>query len=314
MCNINELQAYAAYLDDERVLNNSSSGGMFTVFSRYIISQGGVVYGAAMNSDCKSAAFRRVEDACGLDIFSGSIYFQVPIGSAFSEIEQDLINNRLVLFVGTPCQVNAIKAYLKNDYSNLFCIDIICHGVPSTKIWEKYLESISINHVERVNFRCKKRNWINYGMEITYDNKKRFISKENNSYMFLFLNDLSLRPSCYKCNSKNNNKSDITLGDLWGVQNIDKSMINDYRGCSFVIVRTHKGTELFKKIERDICYKSIVYREAVRYNRAEVESMDRPSKRDALYRELNEKGYKYIENKYFKLSLKRIIKKILHGV
>ena len=132
--------AYAGYNKAEDIRRQSSSGGLFTLLATTIINRGGVVFGAGFDETLtlKHSAVDKVE---GLYKFRGSKYVQSTIGDTYREAETLLKEGRWVMFTGTPCQIGGLYAYLRKDYPTLFTQDIICHGVPSPLVFEKYIEN-----------------------------------------------------------------------------------------------------------------------------------------------------------------------------
>ena len=136
--NESEPEAYAAYYTDDQVRLQSSSGGLFTLLAETVISSGGVVFGARFDEDF-NVIHDCVEKIEHLYELRGSKYVQSRIGNTFKQVRGFLECDRLVMFTGTPCQISGLKHYLGRDYDNLICQDIICHGVPSPKVWAKYI-------------------------------------------------------------------------------------------------------------------------------------------------------------------------------
>ena len=167
------LKVYAGYIADKDIRLNSSSGAVFSMLARYVFSKQGVVYGVKMSEDCYSAEFTRVEDESGIVMIRGSKYMQAKMGDTFKQVREDLLTGKLVLFSGTGCQVNGLKCYLKKDYGNLLCVDVICHGVPSPALWKKYVKFLETKHggkIKAVNFRCKDDSWTDFGIKKIIEN------------------------------------------------------------------------------------------------------------------------------------------------
>ena len=171
----------------------------------------------------------------------------------------------MVLFSGTGCQVSGLKNYLQKEYNNLICIDLVCHGVPSPKIWKKYVENRAKIDNEgkfpkRINMRSKATGWsrYSYSIQFFYNEKKQYLqSSGKDSFMRAFISDLCSRPSCTKCQFKGiNRNSDFTLGDYWGIWNQDLSM-DDNKGTSLVYIHTNKGREMLGKIKDSIIIKEM---------------------------------------------------------
>ena len=298
-------KVYACYNKNKDVRLNSSSGGVFSAISEYVFNKNGIVYGVAMSEDCYSSEFIAVTDKIGLEKLRGSKYLQAKIGNIFRQVKNDLLAGKTVLFTGTGCQVNGLKGFLGKDYENLICADVICHGVPSPYLWEKYArnqEEKNDGRLKQIEFRCKDDSWINYGMkEILKKNTqdkeiKNYISKDMNPYMQMFLRDFCLRPSCYECVAKKKLESDLTLGDFWGVKELPE--LFDGIGTSLVLIRTNKGQDIFNHISGKMKFKEISYELAVKSNPAEYRSCTRPLQRDEFFVDMHKLSFKEMEKKY----------------
>lgn len=304
---------------NDKIRFESSSGGVFSLFSEYIISLGGSVFGVSMSEDCKRAVFMQVHKINQLKYLRGSKYIQASTGEIFRTVKEELDRKRVVLFSGTPCQINGLKSYLGNDPAHLISVDIICHGVPSPLVWRKYMERAEEKvRTVAVSFRCKDHGWENYGIKRTDANhKNRFISKDEDAYIQFFLKDYCLRPSCYECKVKNSRYSDVTIADFWGVEHFAPEL-NDGGGASFVIVRSPKGKSLLEKVIKNTESQKVDYDKVIRYNTAEYESKKRPDERDTFFRDINRLSFKEMERKYLPLSvnqrMKRVIKKTKKGL
>ncbi len=263
-------QAYAIKAKDE-VRLNSSSGGVFGVIANKILEENGAVYGASFDNNFKLGHIK-ITKKKDLYKIQGSKYLQSDLKNVFSEIKIMLEENKKVLFSGTPCQVKGLKHYLQKDYKNLFTIDVICHGVPSPYVFEKYkkkLEEISKSKIIDYSFRNKDLGWKKFSTKIMFENKK-IISEpfDKNIYMQGFLRNLYLRDSCYLCTSNNfTSTSDITLGDYWGIEDIHPEF-NDDKGISLVLINSEKGKQLFKDVSNEFDYIKTELSEAVKYNKA----------------------------------------------
>lgn len=311
------LNTYAAYAFDDLIRKQSSSGAIFSLIAEKILSLSGIVYGVTMTDDCKGAEFVRVDNIEQLHLLRGSKYIQAKVGQSYKSVKNDLNSGRIVLFSGTGCQNNGLKNYLGKDYENLYCIDVVCHGVPSPKLWRHYLEHIeTINNAKiiGVNFRCKDQGWKNFGMEeIQHDKKKVYIPSSQDSFMRMFLRNYCLRPSCYECEAKLVRCADLTLADFWGINFVAPEM-NDNKGVSLVIIRSQRGQSLFDTIQEKLCYKKVDYNAAIKYNPSEITSAPRPKERNKFFTDLEKKEFIKMEKKYAgdaKIPLKQKLKNIL---
>ena len=279
--------AYACYNKDDEIRMQSSSGGVFTLFAEYVIQQGGVLFGAVFDDD-----FNVIHSFIGkeqdLYKFRCSKYVQSKIGGTYSQAKDFLEHGKKVLFTGTPCQIAGLKAYLSKDYVNLICQDIICHGVPSPKVWGKYLsecEKRQQSSAKHIDFRNKQDGWQNYKLSISFKNGITYM-KPKNSYIMAFLNNISLRPSCYACEFKTLNRlSDITLADFWGIKSIMPEMFDD-KGVSLVLINSDKGEAVFKAISDKLVYKEANINEAIKNNPSAIQSSPIHPKRDYFFENL----------------------------
>lgn len=224
-------------------------------------------------------------------------------------------NDVIVYFSGTPCQVDGLIAFLGKEYDNLICQDIICHGVPSPKIWKQYLKQFNIEKNAKILFRDKRTGWESYSF--TIDQREKYTQRASeNLYMKVFLNNLCLRPSCYQCHSKGNfRKSDITLGDFWGVEKVCSEMYNE-KGTSLILINSEKGKKIFGKIKRNLKIKEINIEEAIKYNESIYKSAFENKKREKFMSEIDKKkeSFNNIAWKYVKDPVILRVKKKLYNL
>lgn len=252
----NEPEILAGMAADE-IRAIASSGGMFPILAEYMIEQGGYVVGAAFSDDF-SVRHIVVDKKEDLTKLYGSKYLQSNTGYVYRDVKDLLDRNKSVLFSGTPCQCAGLKTFLQKEYENLILIDLICSGVPSYKLFEKYLreQGICIQDINSINFRGKQNGW-NYDFCLTIDTKEKthVTPFSQSSYLNLFNNGISIRNSCYNCDfAKINRAGDITLGDFWEIESIDPEL-NDKKGVSLVLVNTLKGSALLDKIKEKVFLK-----------------------------------------------------------
>ncbi|MBR6133256.1 MAG: Coenzyme F420 hydrogenase/dehydrogenase, beta subunit C-terminal domain [Bacilli bacterium] len=285
---IKPLDTYAAFAKDKDIRNNSSSGGLFTLFAKEVINNKGVVVGATLNGHrVEHIIINKEED---LDKLRRSKYVQSDLNNIYKEVKDYLDKNITVLFSGTACQIAGLKSYLNKDYVNLICLDVVCHGVPSPKIFDYYLNEVEKKYkikVTDVNFRSKVNGWNPFNLDVGSKNKLVLSeSISENIYMKAFLQNLILRPSCYNCHFKDFKVySDITLGDYWGVEivhNDDKKFL-DNKGVSLITLNSVKGIKLFDKISKELYYKESNIDEACKYNTAITTSVGKSSRYDEFW-------------------------------
>ena len=253
------------------------------------MKSGGIIYGAAYN-DQGIVKHIGIENREELQKLRGAKYSQSILGDCFQLLKRQLISGRKVLFSGTSCQVAGLKAYLQKDYNNLICVDFVCHGVPSPMVWEKYLKyraKIDNNGVlpQHINMRNKESGWskYSYSIDFSYTDNRRYLSQNGNDpFMILFVNDYILRESCSNCRFKGYSRdSDITLGDFWGIWNIDSDM-DDNGGTSLVLVNSAKGENMLAEISENIKCKKFTLEQAVRENPSLIKSVVHKADRDHI--------------------------------
>lgn len=266
-------KVWAAFSKDKDIRRQSSSGGIFTELAQLVLSEGGVVFASRLSDDQKELIFDRCEEKRKLDRFRGSKYVQSNPKCIFKTVKRELEINRKVMFVGTGCQIAGLRTFLRKPYNNLLCVDIICHGVPSPKLWREYLSGIEKKHgsqATKVSFRYKKPSWTQFSMKVDFNNGNSYVrSKFNDPYLIAFLKEISLRESCYACPYTSTKRmGDITLADFWGYRSTSYKMRNNEKGISLVLINSEAGEEWFDKIIPYIEYVEKSLREAMGGNRS----------------------------------------------
>lgn len=287
--------AYAGINNDTDIRLQSSSGGIFTLIAEQILQKNGVVFGACFDKQW-NVVHRYTETKEGLSRFRGSKYVQSHIGDSFLQAKRFLDEGREVLFSGTPCQIAGLKNFLRKPYQNLLTVDVVCHGVPSPKVWQKYLhESVcKVYHIRQsssfpladkianISFRSKEKGWKGFCMSIVYKNqKKEVIPFYNDTYMNIFLSNLSLRPSCYACPAKlHHTQSDITLADFWGIDRLHPEMDDD-KGYGLILVHNDHALSLLKSLGCQLHEQKL--EEIIAFNPSIAYSVKEPVNRNFFY-------------------------------
>ena len=301
ICHQNTL-AHAAYTMDTKVRMESSSGGIFFELSKEVLKQSGVVYGAAYDKKFR-VTHRCVDQYENLDALHGAKYSQSDLGECFPEIKKRLECGQQVLFSGTPCQVSGLQSFLGRGYENLICIDFVCHGVPSPMVWEKYvlyrsnLDSQG-SLPQYINLRCKKSGWSKYAYSIDffYEDGARYLCRNSeDEIMKMFVGDYILRKSCGYCQEKGyERKSDITLGDFWGIWDVAPEM-DDNKGTSLILVHSEKGYSMLKQINNRIKIKEVKLNQASQMNRAMIKSVKHQKVRGDILEAISKSGFQPLQ-------------------
>lgn len=287
--------SYGGWNKDEEVRKRSSSGGVFHLLCKFVINKKGVVFGAAF--DEKFDVYHTYADNINdCEKFKGSKYVQSVLGNSYSKAKEFLDEGRTVLFTGTPCQIAGLYSFLKKNYKNLITQDIVCHSVPSPKVWTAYKELIGERkQITDIQFRNKEKGWKNGTFEVLLDNDTIFSKPYSDTiYMKGFLNGLYSRPSCYDCKFANLNRmSDITLGDFWGVDTFYPELFDD-KGTSIVLVNSKKGNKIFRIIKKGMKTKKVLLKKAIWYNPAVNGSLNMNPNRKLFFKDNSELNKKYL--------------------
>ena len=306
LLNTDEPMVYAAFSKDKKARGHSSSGGLFTEIAMSILQQDGIIFAARMSDDCKSVIFDSCTSEQDLSRFRGSKYVQSSPGLIYRDVKRSLQGGKKVLFVGVPCQVDGLKKYLNSDYDNLLTVDIICHGVPSPKLWRDYsekLENENGSKMRNVSFRYKKPNWTRFSLRVNFESGKKIVnSKFDDPYLIAFLKEISMRENCYSCEYTSTRRTgDITLADFWGYRSDNFRMRNTEKGLSLVLLNTQKGKMLFQSIKDKIMFRERTMQEAMSGNRSLKQPWKKNPTSDAFWNE-------YIYGEGMEIAMKKYCK------
>ena len=300
---------YAAVSGDTDV-RESASGGLFASFAQAVIADGGAVYGCAMEYENGKLWPRHIciTEQQDLIRLKGSKYVQSDLGDSYRDIQRRLTEGQTVLFSGTPCQVAGLKGFLRKDYENLFTVDIVCHGVPSVKLFQEYIafeEKKQGAKVTSFRFRDKSQGWKLYG-SMTLDNGQTIhFEPEESSYYQMFLNSYTYRENCYTCPYASDHRAgDITIGDFWCIELVHPELLAENggpldheKGASCMIVNNSRGQVLLEKYGSGICRWASTYENASKYNHQLTNpSVMKPERVEALA--LSREQYEKVESWY----------------
>ena len=311
-----EQKAYIVNNKNEEIRKDSTSGGAFTPIAEYILSKGGVVFGAAFDYNFK-VIHTYVEKKEELSRFRGSKYVQSYLGDTFKLVKEFLNNDRMVCFSGTPCQIEGLKSFLQKDYKKLITVDVMCHAAPSPLVWKKYLKyqtsKMKGKKIEKVLFRDKSKYGYKYStMTIKTDKDEYSKGVETNPYLRAFFGDLSDRPSCYECKFKKQcHISDFTIWDCFIVENFDKNLDDD-RGTSRILVNSQNGNTIFEEIKDNFNYVEVETEALVKNVKEMLHSVEKNNRREDFFRDLNELSEELFFQKWFpdtiKVKFERVVR------
>ena len=247
------VQIFATYINSPDNLIKSSSGGMGYCLMNYCLRNGIHSFGVSYSENYTRAKYIEIKDREDIQACLGAKYIQAKKNDCFKIIEKYLIDSEKVLFIGLPCEVAALKVFLKTDYKNLFTVELICHGPTSDYAAEQFIQRISGKRfLKSFTIKHKKKGWTPGYIRAVYEDGHVF-SKifDSTEYGFAFRN--FSRPSCYSCHFRGHNSfADITIGDYWGASEKDPCWNRD--GVSLVLIHSDKGINMFNKLTEMIAF------------------------------------------------------------
>lgn len=297
-----EPKVYAAWAQDQEITEKSSSGGMFFLLAEKIISQGGYVFGAVL-SDQLRAEHRMASNTLQIMAMQGSKYIQSHIGFVYREVKSRLRNGSYVLFSGTPCQIAGLLCFLGKHPPKLITCEVLCHGVPSDTLFEKYVDWMQRrfrSSLLRLAFRDKRQGWKKYGLVHVFSNGKIYFECfQQNPYMSAYLKNLCLRKGCFTCPATRLPRvADITLGDFWGIERFHPEWKNS-QGISLVLLNSVVGMSLFESIgSRQKESFPMPLQQAVKKNPIITRPVCEHAKRFRFLEDLNRFSFSFLRLKY----------------
>lgn len=247
---------YGVQARDEALRNESSSGAAFVLLANRVLENRGVVFGAALTTQ-GTVVHVAVEEEKNLNSITKTKYVQSDMEGCYQAVRQYLQEGRFVLFVGTPCQTEALRKYIRTPEEKLFLADLICYGVPSPGIWEKYVRYLERKHggtLTSFYFRDKRNKDSGHTASYLIDGKDYAGSLYRDMFCRSYFKNINIRPSCYQCRfCSPNRNSDFTLGDFWGIETV-KPEFDDGMGTSLLICHTEKAKKLWEEVRDAACW------------------------------------------------------------
>ena len=304
--NQEEQHLFAAFSKDPAVRMGGSSGGVFEVLAKHFLEQGYYICGAAFeNTTLKHRIINAVDD---LPPLLKSKYIQSDMKGIYNDIIKLLKNGEKVFYCGTPCQVSAlINSVPTSLKSGLFTADIICHGVPSQKVFDDYIQTLEQKHSGQISdfsFRVKDNKYKHaHGYSYTVTKSGNSVTVNgvytNSSFYNAFKNYLIFRDSCYDCQYATLKRvSDITLADFWGIEKYDFKANVD-TGVSMIITNTERGLHTFKKNKDNIVCKEFPLTYGIDSNYCLTHSTKKPKNRDLIIEKIAKNGYAQTAKEHF---------------
>ncbi len=290
---------------------NSTSGGAFAALATTVIDNGGSVYGASLDHNFK-LYHKRIEKKEDIVLLQGTKYIQSDITGVFEPLKNDILAGIPVLFSGTPCQIAAINNFVKKEELNteqLYLCDIICHGVPSPKVFDDYIKWLNTKHVfKKYFFRNKAISWRGDSSAIEAADAQLLHNQNTSAFMNIYYSNNITSDACFECKYTNQKRiSDITISDFWGLENINPNFEDSY-GVSMVLTNTQKGENLFAQTE------GIKETSDIRF--AKQPQLEHPTAKpgtyEAFWKNYKTNGFEYVV-KHFGFP-KKTVKTILYNL
>lgn len=314
----------AAIHKNIRIRWDSTSGGAFTALAEAMYNQGGYVSGAIYNDDFSVSNYVS-NNSNDLEKIRSSKYLQSKAEGLYAEIRNLLRKGEKVLACGTPCQMAALRSFLRKDYENLIIVDFVCRGVNSPKVYREYLNSLERKYggkVVYVKAKNKELGWRNLTRKVVFDNGAKYYGiGVIDDFRRGYHTNVFCRPSCYTCQYKGFPRiADITIADYWGIEKVDKNLDNNI-GTSMILLNSKKGEEFFELAKNSLEFIETKFESILAGNGA-LTSPISPAKinREQFFKDLDENNFEYVTEKYFPLGkshlsakdkLKKLAKTIL---
>ena len=310
---------YAAEHKNLEVVFDSTSGGLFSALADIMYKSGGYVGGAIFNEDFSVKQYIS-NDKEDLPRLRSSKYLQSHLDGFYKQVKDLLKAGERVLVCGSPCQMAAMRSFLRKEYENLIIVDYICRGINSPKVWRKYLDSYEERYGSPVVYakaKSKEYGWRNLTQKVILaDGRHIYETKDQSNFTKGYLKTgVYCRPSCYECKFKGYPRiADITLADFWGIEKVDRTLEKNL-GTSLVMVNSKKGEVYFETVKKRINYISVPFESIEAGNRSLNLSVDPPRvKREEFFNDLDKMSFLQLADKYitdptsFKANVKRALK------
>lgn len=302
---------------NKKVVKESTSGGIFKPLAEWSFENDGVICAAGYDAEFEvvhiiiDSRIIELDDALNTYKFSGSKYVQSDLRDIFPKLKREIESNRPVCFIGTTCQVSALNAYLNHSYTNLYTVDLVCHGTPSPMLWKKYLEFQQEKHkskIVNISFRSKVYGYHSGGMmQIVFADGKQYCASARVDYMLKsFFKEIASRPICYKCPFKHVERdSDLTVYDCWHFSELVTGRTDDDNGYTNIIIQSVKGKQLLMKIEDKIELYGVDLYKAMKLDGVMIQQSALPHPdRDRFYNGCNNKTIEEMVNDFIPVTRK----------
>lgn len=313
-------KVFATQAKDQKLLIETTAGGLFPILAKYILSQGGVVFGAAYDENMR-VVHRSARTMQEVAAFNGSKYVQSDVFKAIKEAKGLLKNKTPVLFSGTPCQIEGLLRFCtEEERKYLTTIDVICYGNPSPKLFRMYLDQIEKKYDGKItDYRFRDKHTYGWSHTTVIDIRKNDGSQtkiedpdfSHFSYYRMFGRRDCFRKACYSCQFNQVRRvSDITTGNFWKIEKISEAFDSSL-GVSMTLLNTERGVQLFEKIKSEMICEERTLQDAINGNDALEKTTQLVPWRDQIYKCLNKYGYRTVVSVFYPNTVVgKVIRKI----
>lgn len=288
--------AFAVRNENAEIRAASTAGGVFTALAELVIEGGGVVFGAALNEklQVRHMAVKNRED---LRLLRGAKPIQSELGETYQQVQLYLEQGRYVLFSGTPCQVDGLYRFLGEHPEHLLTCDLLCGGVGSPAVWERFVDSMT--YVKR-----RRAVEVRFCDKLSGEKERRFRVWFEGGGTFDaplskcepgrgLLRRLFLRPVCYRCAYTGTNRAaDLTMGTLDTAGKEGRQ-----HDTSLLLINTVKGAQVFDQLP--LHREMWPLEEAVAANAALRCPPTAPPERDRFFDELERQPFRKVCDRFF---------------
>ena len=316
---------YAAEHKNIEVVFDSTSGGLFSALADIMYKDNGFVGGAIFNDDFSVRQYIS-DDKCDLLKLRSSKYLQSNCEGFYRQVREYLKSGDKVLVCGCPCQMAAMRAFLRKDYDNLIIVDFICRAIDSPKAWRKYLDTFDERYESKVIYakaKSKEYGWRNLTQKVILENGKHLYETKDKQLAQIgsFITCALSRPSCYDCKFKGFPRmADITIADFWGIESVKQHKLKDKDiGTSLGMINSEKGKEFFERVKARLNYVEVPFETIIPGNVSLYESIALPTvDRKSLFEDMDKMSFCEVAKKYgfygYPVSKKQQLKRILCSV
>lgn len=287
---------YAAENKKQNVIKRSSSGGVFYSIAQNVLNKGGLVFGAHMGDDFK-VCHTSIESTDEIHKIQRSKYVQSFLGDSYSRVKKALLDGRLVLFSGTPCQIAGLKTFLRNrDYENLLTVEVVCHGVPNQDFFDDYRSFLESKYgpLNSYTFRYKEKSKNGMKWYSSFETKDRKIvfNWPEDSYNYFYMKSLVYRDSCYECRfAKKERNADITLCDYWHWDGLHKKHFKSASSVSGIIANTQRGVATVESVAGEFNIQKSDFGYLSSHNSCLIRPCGKKDERFAILEKWKKEGY-----------------------